>query len=174
MFLTGMVVKSSFEWGDGRLLGIQVPFTLSTPGHSVTIDQKGLSQPIELFKRPFVVEMMGAGFDKPGNVSYFALRSPLVQKVYLDRTIEDTVSFGELQEMARTTPQDDDEDRNISRVGTPQSLEQASSFLGNKSTSADSFQCSNQHNHSQSHAESERGNVKAFPGFSQIVQPTRL
>jgi DNA ligase 4 len=96
---------------------VQVLFAPSTPGLSVAIDQRGLSQPTELFKRPFVVEVMGAGFDKPANVSYFALRFPRVQKVHLDRTVADTVSFGELQGMARaaeTTPQDDDEDRNTS------------------------------------------------------------
>jgi DNA ligase 4 len=55
---------------------IQVPFALSTPELNVTIDQKDQkdqSQPTELFKRPFVVEVMGAGFDKPANISYFTL-----------------------------------------------------------------------------------------------------
>jgi DNA ligase 4 len=88
---------------------VQVPFASSTPGLSVTIDQKDQPQPTELFKRPFVVEVMGAGFDKPANVRYFALRFPRVQKIHLDRTIEDTVSFEELQEMARAiyaAPQD--------------------------------------------------------------------
>jgi DNA ligase 4 len=123
---------------------VQVPFSLSTPELSVTIDQKGLSQPTELFKRPFVVEVMGAGFDKPANVSYFALRFPRVQKIHLNRTVADTVSFGELQEMARAddiTPQDD-EDRNISSIGTPQCLAHASPSLSNRSTSTESSQSS--------------------------------
>jgi ATP dependent DNA ligase domain len=114
---------------------VQVPFASSTPGLSVTIDQKDQSQPTELFKRPFVVEVMGAGFDKPANVSYFTLHFPRVQKVHLDRTLEDTVSFGELQEMARaanTTPQDDDEERNIF----------SSPSLSNRSTSTESSQSS--------------------------------
>lgn len=121
-----------------------MPFSLSTPEISVTIDQKGLSQPTELFKRPFVVEVMGAEFDKPANVSYFALRFPRVQKIHLDRTVADTVSFRELQEMARVDDitLQDDEDRNISRNGTPQCPEQASPSLSNRSTSTESSQSS--------------------------------
>jgi len=121
-----------------------MPFASSTPGLSVTIDQKDQSQPTELFKRPFVVKVMGAGFDKPANVSYFTLRFPRVQKFHLDRTLEDTVSFGELQEIAQaanTTPQDDDEDRNI-RVKTPQSLDFATPSSSNRSTSTESSQSS--------------------------------
>ena len=139
------ISKTDMRYINERGNFVQVPFALSTPGLSVTIDQKDLSQPTELFKRPFVVEVMGAGFDKPANVSHFTLRFPRVQKVHLDRTIEDTVSFGELQEMARATyvtPQDDDEDGNISWVGTPHSLEHASPSLSNRSTSTDSSQSS--------------------------------
>jgi DNA ligase 4 len=87
-----------------------------------------------------VAEVMGAGFDKPANVSYFTLRFPRVQNVHLDRTIEDTVSFGELQDMAQaiyTMPQDD-EDSNTSGAGIPQSLQYASPSLLNGSTSTES------------------------------------
>ncbi len=44
---------------------------------------------------------MGADFDKPANSRYFALRFPRVLKIYEDRLFEDTVSFEELQEMAK-------------------------------------------------------------------------
>jgi hypothetical protein len=107
----------------------------------MTIDQKDQFQPTELFKRLFVVKVISAGFDKPANVSYFTLRFPRVQKVHLDRAIEDTVSFRELQEMARAAyimPQSNDENRNISRSKTPQSLDFASPSLSSRSTNTES------------------------------------
>lgn len=114
------ISKINISYLNERGNFVQMSFSLSTPEISVIIDQKGLSQPIELFKRPFVVEVMGAGFDKPANVSYFTLRFPRVQKIHLDRTVADTVSFRELQEMTRVDDitLQDDEDRNISRNGT--------------------------------------------------------
>jgi DNA ligase-4 len=57
-------------------------------------------QPAELFKRPFLIELMGAGFDKPANARYFALRFPRVLKIHNDRSFKETVSFEELQEIA--------------------------------------------------------------------------
>ena len=53
----------------------QVPFTKSIPEFDVRFDHGQLQQ-TELFKRPFTVELMGAGFDKPANTKYFALRFP--------------------------------------------------------------------------------------------------
>jgi DNA ligase-4 len=47
------------------------------------------------------VELVGAGFDKPANARYFTLRFPRVLKIHQDRTFKDTVSFDELQELAR-------------------------------------------------------------------------
>src|SRR5204862_8073276 len=58
-------------------------------------------QPAELFKHPFSVELMGAGFDKPSNSRYFVLRFPRMLKIHGDRSFKDTVSFEELQEMAK-------------------------------------------------------------------------
>jgi hypothetical protein len=57
-------------------------------------------QPAELFIRPFSVELMGAGFDKPANARYFVLRFSRVLKIHNDRSFKETVSFEELQEMA--------------------------------------------------------------------------
>ncbi len=67
----------------------------------VVIDQKQLCKPTELFKKPFVVELMGAGFDRPANVNYWTLRFPRIQKIHDDRTLGDVVSFVELQKLAR-------------------------------------------------------------------------
>ena len=53
-------------------------------------------QPAELFKRPFLVKLMGTGFDKPANAKYFALRFPRVLKIYNDRSFKETVNFEKL------------------------------------------------------------------------------
>jgi DNA ligase-4 len=42
---------------------------------------------------------MGAGFDKPANARYFALRFLRVLKIHNDRSFKETVSFEKLQEM---------------------------------------------------------------------------
>ena len=44
---------------------------------------------------------MGAGFDKPADTSYFALRFPRLLKIHGDRSFNNTISFEELQEMAK-------------------------------------------------------------------------
>jgi len=36
---------------------------------------------------------MGAGFDKPANARYFALRFPRMLKIHGDRSLKDTISF---------------------------------------------------------------------------------
>jgi len=42
----------------------RVPFASSIPEFDVGLDHKRQLQPAELFKHPFSVELMGAGFDK--------------------------------------------------------------------------------------------------------------
>ena len=44
---------------------------------------------------------MGAGFDKPSNSRYFALRFPWMLKIHGDRSLKDTISLEELQKMAK-------------------------------------------------------------------------
>lgn len=53
-----------------------------------------------VFKTPFVVEMLGSGFEKPSGARYFALRFPRIVKIHWDRTFEDAASFQELQDLA--------------------------------------------------------------------------
>jgi DNA ligase-4 len=79
----------------------RAPFAKSMPEFDVVFEAVRRLQPVELFKHPFVVEVVGAGFDKPANVGYFALRFPRVLKVHEDRSFWDTISFKELQEMAQ-------------------------------------------------------------------------
>lgn len=70
----------------------------------------GLPPPSVLFKKPFVAEMMGAGFEKPSGARYFALRFPRILKIHTDRSFEEAASFRELQllaEDARSIPLED-------------------------------------------------------------------
>ena len=68
-------------------------------------------RPTELFSNPFVVEVMGAEFDKPADVQYFTLRFPRLQKIHKDRTFKKTVRFDELQMLARKSKEACEENR---------------------------------------------------------------
>jgi DNA ligase-4 len=62
-----------------------------------------------VFKKPFVVEVLGSSFDKPSSKSYYTLRHARVIKIHQDRSVQDAVGFHELQELARSAkrqPQD--------------------------------------------------------------------
>ncbi|KAL3477697.1 hypothetical protein BJX99DRAFT_269752 [Aspergillus californicus] len=53
-----------------------------------------------VFKIPFIVEMLGSGFEKPSGARYYTLRFPRILKVHPDRSLEDAASFQELQSLA--------------------------------------------------------------------------
>ena len=70
----------------------------------------GLAKPRALFRKPFVFEIAGSGFDKSPNRDIFTLRFPRVMKIHQDRDWRQAVSLDELQEMvteARTVPSRD-------------------------------------------------------------------
>ena len=76
-----------------------------------TVDQVQLPPMTTVFKKPFVVEVMGAGFDRPSGVDYPMLRFPRVQKLHDDRSIQDIVGLEELRDKARfveSAPTDSD------------------------------------------------------------------
>lgn len=52
------------------------------------------------FKKPFVVEILGSGYEKVQNELFEMLRHPRVKKIHHDRTWEDTVTMEELERMA--------------------------------------------------------------------------
>ncbi|KFA48997.1 hypothetical protein S40293_09786 [Stachybotrys chartarum IBT 40293] len=79
----------------------RAPFAKSIPEFDILCESARRLQSVELFRRPFVVEVVGAGFDKPANVGYFTLRFPRVLKVHEDRSFRDTVGFEELQGTAQ-------------------------------------------------------------------------
>ncbi|KAJ5669866.1 hypothetical protein N7462_010936 [Penicillium macrosclerotiorum] len=53
-----------------------------------------------VFKRPFIVEMMGSGFEKPSGARYYTLRFPRILKIHTERALEEAASFRELQLLA--------------------------------------------------------------------------
>jgi DNA ligase-4 len=69
-------------------------------GFAVEYGHNSLPNATTLFKQPFVVEMLGSGFEKPSGARYFALRFPRILKIHSDRTVEESASFRELQILA--------------------------------------------------------------------------
>lgn len=61
-----------------------------------------------VFTNPLVFDLKCFSFDKVGNTGFWSLRFPSVTKVHFDREFTDTVSFEQLQAMARdaTTAQE--------------------------------------------------------------------
>ncbi|KAK6373377.1 hypothetical protein LTS17_008397 [Exophiala oligosperma] len=81
----------------------RVPFANSIDHFTVWPDSKemkGMRAPSELFKVPFVVEVMGAGFERPQDARHMVPRFPRVIKVHSDRPFTETSSFEEVQKQA--------------------------------------------------------------------------
>ena len=60
-----------------------------------------------IFRKPFALEVMGGGFDKPGDSDWYTLRWPRVLKIHHDRDWKDAVDLEQLQQLAleaRTVP----------------------------------------------------------------------
>ncbi|KAJ5182464.1 hypothetical protein N7492_000080 [Penicillium capsulatum] len=79
-------------------------------GFRVEYGNKNLPEASVLFKKPFVVEMMGSGFEKPSGARFFTLRFPRILKIHTDRGYEDAASYQELQilaDEARSIPLED-------------------------------------------------------------------
>ena len=70
----------------------------------------GLPIPKVIFRKPFVFDIAGSGFDKAPNRDFFSLRFPRVLRLHRDRDWKQAVSLDELQTMAveaRTAPTGD-------------------------------------------------------------------
>ncbi|KIL90810.1 hypothetical protein FAVG1_05505 [Fusarium avenaceum] len=59
------------------------------------------SPPTVLFTRPLVFDLKCFSFDRVGNTGFWSLRFPSVTKVHFDRDFTDTISFEQLQELAK-------------------------------------------------------------------------
>jgi DNA ligase 4 len=64
----------------------------------------GQKRPSTIFSEPYpVVDLSCHSFDKPGNTGgFWSPRFPVVTKIHRDRSIQDVMTFGDLQEMANT------------------------------------------------------------------------
>jgi len=72
------------------------------------------NRPAVVFKDPPVFDLRCFSFDKAGNTGFWSPRFPMVNKIHCDRTYLDTITFGELQEMAalekELPPQEDSQE----------------------------------------------------------------
>ncbi|KAK7883407.1 hypothetical protein LTR67_011278 [Exophiala xenobiotica] len=96
--MVGTISRLCLEMADLRYLNdygrlCQVPFRqrVLAPSHF----------PTELFTKPAVVEVVGAGFDRPPNERFLTLRFPRILKVHRDRTYTDSIDFAEYQRQAK-------------------------------------------------------------------------
>ncbi|KAH8430677.1 ATP dependent DNA ligase domain protein [Aspergillus melleus] len=69
-------------------------------GFDIEFGHGGLPSMATVFKKPFIVEMLGGGFEKPSSARYFTLRFPRILKIHSDRSFEEAASFTELQLLA--------------------------------------------------------------------------
>ena len=103
--IVGTVTRPCLSMIDLRHLNrvetlYQTPFT---PHHDLLALRSNLRRadfPTELFWLPMVVEVIGAGFDRPSNGHFFSLRFLRIVKVYEDRSIQDALDFDEYQPLA--------------------------------------------------------------------------
>ena len=117
---------------------VQVPYAVCREELEVRMDHKSVARPTELFKRPFVAEICGAGFDKPAHTSMFTLRFPRVLKIHSDRPLSETVSFAELQQLGQTSnraPPDADSQKDREWIERLENADPKSSYIVDKSQS---------------------------------------
>ncbi|KAK0719894.1 hypothetical protein B0H67DRAFT_599510 [Lasiosphaeris hirsuta] len=88
-FMT-FVNPPSMAWADNTATDLRIE-----PG----VDNG--KRPSVVFPAPPVFDLRCFSFDKGGNTGFWSPRFPMVNKIHCDRTFHDTLSFGELQDMAR-------------------------------------------------------------------------
>ncbi|KAI1615402.1 DNA ligase, partial [Exophiala viscosa] len=91
---------------------LRIPFADHRAHMEVQNHRKNIQAPTDLFKSPIVVDVMGAGFEKPQNAAYYVLRFPRIVKLQRDRSFLDSSTFADLQEHADRSMKvslDDDE-----------------------------------------------------------------
>ena len=120
--IVGEVSRPSISTADVSFLNQwgRLYYTSTTHHQSemiLTADASSWHSPTEIFTRPRVVEVVGAGFDRPSNSRYDNLRFPRVVKIHDDRTVGNAVSFPEYQLMAE-----------VSRAACRQGMEDSSNL----------------------------------------------
>ncbi|KAF9776862.1 hypothetical protein IL306_004891 [Fusarium sp. DS 682] len=74
------------------------------------------SPPTVIFTKPLVFDLKCFSFDRMGNTGFWSLRFPSVTKVHFDRDFTDTISFEQLQALAKeaaTTSKLEDSQENL-------------------------------------------------------------
>jgi hypothetical protein len=79
----------------------QMPFAQSSTEMGVADWAAHPSPPTKLFIEPVVVEVVGAGFNRPANERLLTLRFPRIIKIHRDRTFRDSLDFAEYQRLAQ-------------------------------------------------------------------------
>ena len=100
-------MKALTENGCLRAMGTEFPESCEIFDIELA---RGLTPMSVVFRKPFVFDVAGSGFDKSPNRDIFTLRFPRLMKVHLDRDWKGTVDLDELQHMAteaRTIPPGD-------------------------------------------------------------------
>ena len=91
-------------------------FSRSCERLHVITEFRGKDLPTHLFSQPAVVEVVGAGFDRPADARYLTLRFPRIVKVHHDRSLDDAINFTEYQSMAEVSCGMADHDENEYRL----------------------------------------------------------
>ena len=100
-------MKMLTENGCLRAMGAEFPETWEFFDIEIA---RGLTPMSVVFRKPFVFDVAGSGFDKSPNRDIFTLRFPRLMKVRTDKDWRETVDLDELQLMAteaRTVPTGD-------------------------------------------------------------------
>lgn len=96
---------------EGQL--VEQEFVADSEFMSIKHTRKDIPLPISIYTKPMVVEIFGAGFERPQSSDFFILRFPRRVgskiKIHKDRGIADTVDFDELQEMAQISLKEQDD-----------------------------------------------------------------
>ena len=90
-------MKMLTENGSLRAMGTEFPETWRIFDIELA---RGLPSMSVIFRKPFVFDIAGSGFDKSPNRDIFTLRFPRLIKVRLDKSWKECVDLDELQDMA--------------------------------------------------------------------------
>ena len=82
---------------------MELPFALEHDEFDIEMAVSGVPPPTLLFRKPIVVEVMGAGFDKNSSCDFYTIRFPRLARIHLDRDLTETMTFSELQDMTKTS-----------------------------------------------------------------------
>lgn len=106
--IVGTVSRPSISMSDIRFLNAhgrlsQRQYSRREPQMPIVTELIGTSLPSHLFLQPAVVEVVGAGFDRPSNARFLTLRFPRIVKVHLDRPPGDALGYDEYQRLAQAS-----------------------------------------------------------------------